>query len=425
MLLTAREERFDIALSLGHGPALVDELDRLVAAEPLRERLRAQQMLALYQAGRQADALASYREARRRFADELGLDPSPELQDLEREILRQDPALNPPTRPQKSAPRRRKARRALAGILLVALAGALGLILALDRSTGPAKPRSLPTESLGALDPATGALHAALPLDAIPAAVTVGGDRVWVAAEQKRTLSEVNPRRLRIVNSVGLPAVPPHELVYGGGAIWATNGFDGTISRIGRDGLISPPFRPEADATGRLALGFGNGSLWVGSQDNVLSRLDPATGKLLATLHVVVTPESVTVGSGSVWVAQATRVDLLRIDARANRITHRIPLGGTATAVTTGDGSVWALTPSQNKLWRIDPRTNAVTAAIDVGAAPSTVVGDDSDVWVASEATGTLNRIDPRNDRIAQTVNLEHPLAGIALKYGRLWVATR
>ena len=76
--------------------ALVGELEQLVATHPLRERLRGQLMLALYRCGRQAEALEVYRAARLALADELGLDPSPELQELERRVLRQDPELAAP-----------------------------------------------------------------------------------------------------------------------------------------------------------------------------------------------------------------------------------------------------------------------------------------------------------------------------------------
>jgi DNA-binding SARP family transcriptional activator len=93
-LLSALEDRIDADLELGCGAELVAELEELVAAHPLRERLRAQQMLALYRAGRQADALAAFRAARQMLRDELGLEPGERLRLLERRILEQDPALD-------------------------------------------------------------------------------------------------------------------------------------------------------------------------------------------------------------------------------------------------------------------------------------------------------------------------------------------
>jgi predicted ATPase len=91
---TALEDRIDADLALGRHGQLVAELEQLVAENPLRERLRAQLMLALYRSGRQADALAVYQRARRTFADELGIEPSESLRKLERAILQQDPALD-------------------------------------------------------------------------------------------------------------------------------------------------------------------------------------------------------------------------------------------------------------------------------------------------------------------------------------------
>jgi DNA-binding SARP family transcriptional activator len=84
--------RIDGELALGEHERLVPELQALVEAEPLREQLRAQLMLALYRCGRQADALACYREGRRLLVEELGIEPGPALQELERSILRHDVA---------------------------------------------------------------------------------------------------------------------------------------------------------------------------------------------------------------------------------------------------------------------------------------------------------------------------------------------
>jgi predicted ATPase/DNA-binding SARP family transcriptional activator len=91
--LACVEGRFEADLRLGRHAAVLEDLERLVAEHPLHERLRGQLMLALYRSGRQADALGSYRAGRAVLVDELGLEPSAELRELERRILDQDPTL--------------------------------------------------------------------------------------------------------------------------------------------------------------------------------------------------------------------------------------------------------------------------------------------------------------------------------------------
>ncbi len=89
--LACLEERIEANLALGSAGALIPELQRLVSECPLRERVRSQLMLALYRSGRQAEALEVYREFRTALQEELGLEPSPLLRELEAAILRQDP----------------------------------------------------------------------------------------------------------------------------------------------------------------------------------------------------------------------------------------------------------------------------------------------------------------------------------------------
>ena len=129
----ALEERIEADLALGRHAALVGELEALVAAEPLRERPRAQLMVALYRCGRQAEALATYREGRRVFVDELGIEPGRRLQELEQAVLRQDTTLELPTvaavsppdqaEPQVVASRALREERKVVSILVFDLGG--------------------------------------------------------------------------------------------------------------------------------------------------------------------------------------------------------------------------------------------------------------------------------------------------------------
>jgi DNA-binding SARP family transcriptional activator len=113
--LAALEERIEAELALGRHAQLIGELEQLIAEHPLRERFRAQLMLALYRAGRQAEALEFYRRTREELVDELGIEPGPAIRELERAILDHDSALEPeagvhgasvpPTRPTLVLPR--------------------------------------------------------------------------------------------------------------------------------------------------------------------------------------------------------------------------------------------------------------------------------------------------------------------------------
>ena len=94
--MSALEERVEADLALGRQRDLVGELTSLVEQNPLRERVRAQLMLALYRSDRQAEALQVYQEFRRELSEQLGLDPGPGLQQLEVALLNRDASLQAP-----------------------------------------------------------------------------------------------------------------------------------------------------------------------------------------------------------------------------------------------------------------------------------------------------------------------------------------
>jgi DNA-binding SARP family transcriptional activator len=131
----AIERRIDADLEAGRTSDLAGELGSLIAQHPMREHLRWQLILSLYRAGRQAEALEIYRETRRVLAEELGLEPSLELRELERAILRQDPSLAiaaaPPPAPPSERPRTPSRRRPLLGGLAVLLGLGIAAVVAL------------------------------------------------------------------------------------------------------------------------------------------------------------------------------------------------------------------------------------------------------------------------------------------------------
>jgi class 3 adenylate cyclase len=130
--VAAWEDRLEAELELGRHSQAIGELESFVSKQPLRERPVGLLMLALYRAGRQADALETYRRARETLVEELGIDPSPELQRLEQAILRHDPELDLLEAPRRRVPPSEPDRRKTVTILFVDLVDSTELGARLD-----------------------------------------------------------------------------------------------------------------------------------------------------------------------------------------------------------------------------------------------------------------------------------------------------
>jgi DNA-binding SARP family transcriptional activator len=138
--LAVVEDRIDSDLALWRHTQVVAELETLVAAHPLRERLRGQLMLALYRSGRQSDALEQYRHTRETLVDQLGIEPSEELQELQRAILRHEPELEArrpgPASYADPTPSRSRLRWTIAAVAAIALLAGVVAALAFGRGRG-------------------------------------------------------------------------------------------------------------------------------------------------------------------------------------------------------------------------------------------------------------------------------------------------
>jgi DNA-binding SARP family transcriptional activator len=211
--ISALEQRIEADLALGRHERVIDELETLVVDEPLREQPRRQLMLALYRSGRQAEALARYRDGRRRGIEAVGLEPSDALQELERAILRGDPDLH--LTAQATAPRRGPviATSALFVDLLAPLCtDGRELILVEPVTTsadlGPRSQELLRVRELVSSVP----VRAAVFTSDNPA-----NDLARLAAEQEAELLVVSDRAL-------IPATPPCDVAF---TRWPDRGFSG------------------------------------------------------------------------------------------------------------------------------------------------------------------------------------------------------
>jgi YVTN family beta-propeller protein len=402
--LTATELAVDADLAAGRNEEALAALDRLIAAHPLREHLHERRMLALYRAGRQAEALDAYVEARERLVDAVGVEPGADLRELHDCILRQDPALRltprgraaaitvaglpPPTPPRPPplssppAPRRLPPPRRL-----VLLAGALLLlgaaVFAATRLAGDAPAPRLEEGAVGMID----------------------ADHAQISTDQYR--------------GVGLGA-EPQSIVGGAGSVWIASPAAGTVSRLspGDHGVVTIGV---GGAPGALA--FGAGSLWVADEDDgTVAQVDPATNRVAPRVRVGNGLRALAVGHGKLWAAAALDGEVVGVDLRSGRRVP-VPAGGHPAALAVSRDAVWAATEENGQVLRIDPRTGVVVDAIDVGHGPSALAVGHGAVWAANRQDGTVSRIDPSSDRVTSTVSAGRAPAALAMTDGGLWVA--
>ena len=333
--LSALDDRIDADLALGKHAALVPELETVSRSHPYRELLVGQRMLALYRSGRQTEALAVYRDARARLMDEIGIEPDPELRDLERRILSQDRSLAAPASADAAdgttvGTRRRRAALALAGAAIASAVAVTATVLLRDsdRSSIVAAPNSV-----AMIDPRQNIVVGVVPLGERPTRIAVHGDDLWVLHPDRGTVSHISRASNAILGTVGVGGAPS-SLVAGARGVWVSDARNRRLTLIEPERLTvtataqagrRPLTGPYPDA-GLLA--FGYGSLWFASGEKTITRVDPRLARVTAQIHDVVTGGSadgaITAGEGSIWVAGPNNESpLTRIDPRSNRVRRR------------------------------------------------------------------------------------------------------
>ena len=432
--LVVLEDRIDADLALGRHAELVPELESLARAHGRRERLRGQLMLALYRSGRQSDALESYRDARRTFVDELGLEPGRELQGLERAILTQDPALDPPPRTRSAETGPRRGRRggailALGGGLLLA---ALVAIVAAGGEHDPASQR-VAANSLAVIDPSSNETVATIPTGIRPADVAEGAGYIWVANRADNTLTQVDAETKRVVSTTS-PGMSVGGLAADARGVWIADGRRARLIRLDpgfRPAPVADSIRlaPAPDAfgpSGANSVALGHGSVWAGRDYGTIARVDAESHERARPISVGNSPIAVATGAGSVWVADDQDNTVIRIDPQsANAVTATTPVGQGPTAVAVGAGAVWVASAQDDTVARLDPGTAAVTATIRVGRRPTGVAVGAGAVWVANSLSGTVSRIDPETNRVEATLELAEAPQGITVARGLVWVSVQ
>jgi YVTN family beta-propeller protein len=427
--IAALEDRIDAELALGNHARLIGELEALCREHPNRERLQRQLVLALYRSGRQSDALESYRNAKRRLVEELGLEPGPELQELERAILTQDPAIEAPPRqgPLGGLRERRRggALVALGGGLL--LAAIIAVVITLSNDSGP---ELASANSLAVIDPHSDQLVATVPTGVDPTDVSADADSVWVANDGDDTATQVDPETMTVLGTT--PAgTSIGGLAAGAGAVWIGDSRGEKLVRIdpalrSRRSIRLAP-RPaaftSADTPNPVAV--DRGAVWVKSAGG-LARVDPESGHVVDKVPLGNSPFSIATGLGGVWITDDEDDTVTRIDPRsANAVTATRPVGQVPDAVAAGEGAVWVANFDDDTVSRIDPQTAAMTETIQVGRGPTGIAAGEGAVWVANSLDGTVSRIDPETNQVEATAEVGEAPQGVTVADELVWVSVR
>jgi DNA-binding SARP family transcriptional activator/streptogramin lyase len=421
--LAVLEDRLETDLEHGRHAELVPELEGLLAQNPFDERLYRQLMLALYRAGRSADALEVYRRARKTFDDELGLEPGAELEQLQRQILNQDPSLAPARRHRGLAPVRRRRRLLLVGAALVgAVAAALALVLVNSRGSSP----TVVPNSLVKIDPDTGEVLDVIRVGRQPVAVAVAGRYVWVSNAEDATVMRVDPRT-GTTDPIG-GVRPPFDIVADGSEhVWFSTYNYEQVTRINTRTLHKDIIVPLHHKT--FLLGIGAGSLWVTEPADsfdapgAVARINLETTKVEHTFSVGAFPQDVKVdGKAATWVSNGADASVSRINLGDGSV-ERIPIGFAPGPLAIAFGSVWIISGRNNdSVWRLDPETRQVEDVIGVGKGPFNIEADEHGLWVALRSAGTIVRVDPRTNSVTKTVHLGFKPQGMTVGQGVLWV---
>jgi YVTN family beta-propeller protein len=422
--LGALEERVEADLALGRAGQLIPELEALVREHPLRERLVRQLMLALYRAGRQAEALAAFQAARRRLAEEFGLEPSPQLQRLERQMLEQDPDLVPVVRSSGRERTERRRRR----LIVAALAGAAvaaGAAIGVSLGTrGTDSNVAASANGLIGLSVDSPASARGIRLGSAPAAIIVTKRSLWAASPDTGTVSRIDLSAGAVADRIPVGS-SPGALAAGAGSIWTVSGLGESVKRIDPGtGTVTQTVSLGGARAGALA--FARDGLWIADlTDNSLLEVDADSGSVRRTIELQLRPTAFAVGAKTIWFADYEANELGELDLSTGQTIATVHVGNGPSALALSRGAVWVTNALDSTVMKVDPLRGSVAATIPVGSGPTAVAASGGFVWVANEFSSTVSRIDASRNAVVATARVPGYPAALALTSGTVWVGFR
>ena len=448
---TAREECVNLELSLGRHAELLPELEALVVAHPLRERLRGQLMLAQYRSGRQADALDTYRSGRQALVDALGIEPGPELQRLHAAILRQDPKLEHSAHGPAVAPGTDGLPGGTVTFLFTDIEGSTGLLKQLGEHYG------------GVLEEHGRILRSAFQTnggrivdtqgDSFFAAFGRAKEAVAAAADAQRGLAahpwpEDVVVRVRMGLHTGEPragkeryvGIDVHKTARIGAA---GHGGQVLLSRTTRE-LVEDELPP-----GVSVRDLGERHLKDLDRPEHLAQLVidglPSEFPPLKTVPVRSRRKrklayAGVASLGVLLAASLTGVALLRegsqpvgvvpdsvavLDASTGKVLDDISVGEGPGPIAAGTNGVWVANRDARTVVKLDPASGEIVQTYGLAATPQRLAVGGETVWIANGYTGTISRVITRYSFISRPIRLRPGVRGLvalAAAPRQLWV---
>jgi branched-chain amino acid transport system substrate-binding protein len=325
----------------------------------------------------------------------------------------------------------KRARLVLAAVGLAVAGAAVGAFLIVRGGGG--EPLEVVGDSAALLDPASGRLAAQFPVGATPVAVVSDDSAAWTLDADGETISRVDPAGERPLTKAA-PATPT-GLALGGDLLWVAfaerGGKFGGI-KVGVAGLdpvtlssrltptVLPGIGPNSGDVPAVA--YAAGAVWVSGPDDLLRKIEPASGRVTASLRLGDGVFGLASGLGSLW-ATAGRDKVVQIDPAKARIIKRtrLPTPGVGP-VAVGAGAVWVADPFAGVLWKIRPGATEETRTVTIGLSASGVAYGGGAIWVASGVDGKVARVNTSTEQVT-TFSLGNAPLAVSVARAGVWMA--
>ena len=248
-------------------------------------------------------------------------------------------------------------------------------------------------------------------------------DALWIASRETSTLSRVEAKANKIVQSITLSAPPCGAMASAFGSVWVPlcgKGLARVDAKTSAVSLTIDIATPPSSGAVIAAVG----SIWTIADDRgALLRIDPESNAAVAEIYTQRGAISMASGADALWIVAPPADAVMRLNPHTNVITETIKVAGSPASIAFADGAPWTLNATASTLTRIDVKANKVAETIALpGSGGGTVVAGAGSVWI-TRAGLPLARVDPRRNRLVQVFS--GTAGGGALLFGHdaLWLA--